>query len=162
MCTQVVAGTNYALELEMLYACYDSGFDVFTETLAHLRTTVFVPLSAASFETEDQAFFGPVVKDIWFFETPEVLAEGAPEEEAPAPEAAPEAEAEAPATDAGVTLLSPSGSSLDSGTTSFTFSPAASSNSPSASSSPSRSASPSPMVVSGFSEAAQNQSIISG
>lgn len=146
----------------MLYYCFDEDFEVLTETFAPVRTTVFVPLSAASFKTANQVTYGPVVKDIWFFDTPEVIAEATPdsEEEAPAPESAPEAEA--PATDAGVTLLSPSGGSLDSGTTSFTFSPAASSSSPSASSSASTSASPTPEVVSGFGEAAQNQSIISG
>lgn len=154
---QVVSGTNYGLEFTAYYYCFDSEGEVLTDTQAPLRSVVYVPIQDASLETADQAFDGPVIKDIWFFDTPEVIAyaEGPPEEEAPAPELAPEAEA--PAAESGITLLSPGAGSLDSGTTSFTFSP-----SPAASSSPSARASPTPQVVSGFSVAAQNQSIISG
>ena len=155
---QVVSGTNYALEFEILYYCLDADFETQTETYAPLRTTVNVPIQDASFSTENEAYNGPVIKDIWFFDTPEVIAEASPEEASPeesAPESAPEAEAEAPASSAGVTLLSP-GNSLDSGTTSFTLSPSTSSSSPAAG------ASPTPQIVSGFGEAAQNQSIISG
>lgn len=154
-CSQVVSGTNYALEFTAVYYCFDDDVETLTETLAPLRSTVYVPIQSASLETADQAFNGPVVKDVWFFDTPEVIAEATPEE-ASAPESAPEAEA--PATDSGITLLSPESGSLDSGTTSFTFAP---STSPSPAASSTRS-SPTPQVVSGFDEAAQNRSITSG
>ena len=171
---QVVAGTNYAVELEVLYDCIGLDTGIASETFADLRATVFVPLSAASFQTEDQQENGPVIKDIWFASPPDVLAyaeavpeEASPEEEAPAPEGEPEPASPADNSTSTQLLTPASGGSLGLGSSSGNQ--LAFGSSPAASSSPSPSASgttatpePEPQVVQGFDVAAQNRSITAG
>lgn len=169
-----MSGTNYAIEFTVVYDCIEQDVGFESITLAPLRSTVYVPLADASFNTEDQAINGPVIRDIWFYQPPEVIAtteatpeessaeEGSPEE-APAPEeATPE---ESPATNSsssGTTTdyLTPSGGStgISSSASQLEFS----SSPVSSPSSTSPGASPEPEIEIGFDVAAQNQSIIAG
>ncbi len=166
-----MSGTNYAVEFTVVYDCIEEDVGFESLTLAPLRSTVYVPLADASFNTEDKAINGPVIRDIWFYQPPEVIAtseatpeessaeEGSPEE-APAPEeATPE---ESPSSGTTTDYLTPSGGSTGiSGSASqleFSSSPVSS---PSTSSS-SPGASPEPEIEVGFDVAAQNQSIIAG
>ncbi|KAL0030622.1 hypothetical protein WJX79_010092 [Trebouxia sp. C0005] len=71
-CSQVVSGTNYAIEFTVVYDCIEEDVGFESLTLAPLRSTVYVPLADASFNTEDKAINGPVIRDIWFYEPPEV------------------------------------------------------------------------------------------
>ncbi len=166
-----MSGTNYAVEFTVVYDCIEEDVGFESLTLAPLRSTVYVPLADASFNTEDKAINGPVIRDIWFYQPPEVIAtsEATPEEssaeedspeEAPAPEeATPE---ESPSSGTTTDYLTPSGGSTGiSGSASqleFSSSPVSS---PSTSSS-SPGASPEPEIEVGFDVAAQNQSIIAG
>lgn len=180
-CSQVVSGTNYAVEFTVVYDCVEEDVGFESVTLAPLRSTVYVPLADASFNTEDKAINGPIIRDIWFYQAPEVIAvseatpeesspeEGSPEE-APAPEEATPEEAPATNSSSGTTtdFLTPSGSStgISSGISQLQFSssPVSSpSTSPAASSSsPGTSPEPEPAIEVGFDVAAQNQSIIAG
>ncbi len=170
-----MSGTNYAVEFTVVYDCIEEDVGFESLTLAPLRSTVYVPLADASFNTEDKAINGPVIRDIWFYQPPEVIAtseatpeessaeEGSPEE-APAPEEATPEESPATNSSAGTTTdyLTPSGGSTGISSTAsqlvFSSSPASS---PSTSSS-SPGSSPEPVVEVGFDVAAQNQSIIAG
>ena len=159
-----MSGTNYAVEFVAEYECINinetTQYTLGTFTEVPLRSTVYVPLQDAALNTIEEVYYGPVIRDIWFSDTPEVIViateeESAPEEASPEEAPAPETAAAAPE-DSGVTLLSP-GTGLNSDTTSLTFSP-------SASSSPATGSSPEvePEPVSGFDTAAQNQSLIAG
>ena len=94
---QVVSGTNYAVELEIISECLSQDNDssiIDTATYLPLRATVYVPIQDAAFNTYEAASEGPQIKDIWFDATPELLAtnetaaEAEPEPEAEAPSAA--------------------------------------------------------------------------
>jgi len=172
----VVAGTNYAVEFTVIYDCIEEDVGFASLTYAPLRSTVFVPLADASFSTEDQAINGPVIKDIWFYEPPEVIAtseatpaESSPEEasapESSSPEASPEISTNATSGTTTTDLLTPSGSSgIGTTTSQLEFSsPAVNTSSSSPVSSPQTGSSyPEPEVVIGFDVAQQNQSIIAG
>lgn len=166
---QVVSGTNYGLEFTVQYECLEEDVGFYSITVAPLRSTVYVPLADAALNTADEVINGPVIKDIWFYETPEVIAtseatpeEASPEEasaaEASSPEASPETSSNATTTNL---LLTPS-SGLGSTTSQLEFSsPAANTSSPT--SAPQAGSNyPEPEVVSGFDVASQNQSIIAG
>ena len=169
-CPQVVSGTNYAIEFTVIYDCIEEDVGIDSLTYAPLRSTVFVPLKDASFSTENEAFNGPVIKDIWFYEPPEVIAvseatpeESSPEEEAPAPEEASPEASPSSTTD----FLTPSDGSTGIGTTAAMLefsSPAVNSSSPSpaTNSTAATSPEPEPVVEIGFDVAAQNKSIIAG
>ncbi|DBA98688.1 hypothetical protein WJX77_010080 [Trebouxia sp. C0004] len=180
-CSQVVSGTNYAVEFTVVYDCIEEDVGFGSLTLAPLRSTVYVPLADASLNTEDKAINGPVIKDIWFYQPPEVIAtseatpeesspeEGSPEE-APAPEEATPEEAPATNSSPGTTtdFLTPSGGStgISSSVSQLQFqsSPVSSpfASSAASSSSPGMSPEPEPQIEIGFDLAAQNKSIIAG
>ncbi len=157
----------------MVYDCIEEDVGFESLTLAPLRSTVYVPLADASFNTEDKAINGPVIRDIWFYQPPEVIAtseatpeessaeEGSPEE-APAPEEATPEESPATNSSSGTTTdyLTPSGGStgISSSASQLEFS----SSPVSSPSSSSPGSSPEPEIEVGFDVAAQNQSIIAG
>jgi len=165
-----VSGTTYAVEFTVVYDCIEEDVGFESLTLAPLRSTVYVPLADASFNTEDKAINGPVIRDIWFYQPPEVIAtsEATPEESSPE-EGSPQ-EAPAPNSSSGTTtdFLTPSGGSTGISSSlsqlQFSSSPVSSpSSSPAASSSsPGTSPEPEPAIEVGFDVAAQNQSIIAG
>ena len=169
-----MSGTNYAVEFTVVYDCIEEDVGFESLTLAPLRSTVYVPLADASFDTEDKAINGPVIRDIWFYQPPEVIAtseatpeessaeEGSPEE-APAPEEATPEESPATNSSSGTTdYLTPSGGStgISSSVSELQFSSSPASSPSTSSSSPG--ASPEPEIEVGFDVAAQNQSIIAG
>lgn len=162
---QVVSGTNYALEFEVVFDCLGSDNSSFIAASSYLplRSRVYLPIQDAAFDTYEAIYDGPQIKDLWFFMDPEVVAtniSAEAEAEAPAAEAelTPPASSSSPASGDTTTtnlLTGSSGVGSSTGTLQFTASP-------SAEASPSTSAAPKPEVVTGFDSAAQDQSIMSG
>ncbi|KAL3131579.1 hypothetical protein ABBQ38_007879 [Trebouxia sp. C0009 RCD-2024] len=150
-CSQVVAGTNYALELEFVYQCLGidddetASFSVFDSPL---RATLYLPLPQASSDLLGGETSQPVIKDIWFFMPPEVLAFNLSGSEAPA--AAPAS----PSPAATSLLTDSSGVGTATGTLQFVASPAPVS--------PAAGSSPEPQPVTGLGVADQERSIAFG
>ena len=82
-----MAGTNYAVELDFNYQCLgsdDDETDSWNYFDSPLRATVYLPLPDTTSDPYGRAIYRPIIKDIWFYTPPEVLAFNLSAADAPA------------------------------------------------------------------------------
>lgn len=145
-------GTNYAVELDFIYNCV--GVDDESAALSFfgspLRATAYLPLPVAASDPFEGVAAQPVIRDIWFYMPPEVLAYNLSATAAPAPAAAPAS----PSPAATNLLTDSSGVGTVTGTLQFM--------SPPAPVSPAAGSSPEPQPVKGLDVEDQERSIATG